>query len=199
MNVPVEPIGNFKFEVWAQLLLSDKDCERLREFLVNRFSIKPKHIVRKMHITVYHARRQMIGLQTIVEPVRIVLPGNDTRFMVLAPGGENPRPNLAPAHRKVGIRVQRQSAAMPLILSLRERLLHYETPEVLGARQPSTHRTSAFGARSFQPHMALLRAGSGVHHDLTVLGEPFRKHVGDLIFDRFQIEVVSKDPNEQRC
>ena len=135
----------------------------------------------------------MTGLQPTVESVRIVVPASETRFMVMAPGGENPRPNLIPAQRKVGIRLQRRSIAMPLILGLRERLLKYETPEVLGSRRASTHRTNAFGARSFQPHMTVLRAGSGVDHDLTALGNPFREHVGDLTFDRFEIDVVRRE------
>lgn len=59
--------------------------------------------------------------------VRIVLPANETRFMVMAPGGENPRPDLDPATRKLGVRVHRRSRAMQPILELRERLTKFET------------------------------------------------------------------------
>jgi hypothetical protein len=186
-------IKRLRHEVWAQLFLCEKDTMRLREFLIDRFGVRSRHIVGRMHITVYHARRLMTGLQPTVESARIVVPASETRFMVMAPGGENPRPNLIPGQRKVGIRVQRKSVAMSLILGLRERLLLHETRAVLGVRRPSTHRTNAFGARSFQPHMTLLRAGSGVQPDLTTLGTPFREHVGDLTFDRFEIEVVSRE------
>ena len=74
--------------------------------------------------------------------------------------------------------------------AFRERLIEHETPLVLGKRPRSTARTSAFGAGSFQPHMALLRAGSGVQRDLTQLGTPFRQALGDLHFDRFLVETV---------
>ena len=109
-------------EVWAQLFLSDEDAERIRNFLVNDIGIKPKFVLKRLHTTLYHARRPMPGLKTGVDPVKVVVPASDTRFMVLAPGGENPRPNLDPAIRKVGVRVQWQSQAMPDIQRLRERL-----------------------------------------------------------------------------
>ena len=81
---------------------------------------------------------------------------------------------------------------MPVIMAFRQRLLVYETQAVLGNRRPSTHRTNAFGARHFQPHMALLKPGSGIDRDLTKLGKLFRDHVRDLTFDRFVIEVVRR-------
>lgn len=195
MNLAANNSKHVRFEVWAQLFLSDIDRDRLRDFFVQKLGVKSKYIVRRMHITVYHSRRPMFGLVSRIEPVSVTLPACETRFMVMAPGGENPRPYLDPSVRKVGIRIHRKSIAMPHILSFREQLLKFETPSILGKRPPSTHRTSAFGARSFQPHMALLRAGSGVPRDLTRLGIPFRQQVGDLHFDRFEIEVVRHDPN----
>ena len=196
MHGPKRARTYLSFEVWAQLLLAEADCERIRAFLVDHFHLKLKFIPKKMHMTVYHARRPMRGVQSCVEPVSVVLPAEETRFMVMAPGGENPRPNLSPAHRKVGIRVQWQSSAMPAIQALRQRLIDHETPRVLGRRAPSTRRTNAFGARSFQPHMALLRAGSGVHRDLRLLGEPFRNTLGALHFDRFLVDVVCQLPDD---
>lgn len=122
----------------------------------------------------------------------MVLAASETRFMVMAPGGENPRPELDPGKSKVGIRIHRQSSALPSILGYRDRLLSHETERVLGRRSPSTHRTNAFGARHFQPHMAILRAGSGVDRDLKVIGAPFREALNNLTFDRFAVEVVTR-------
>jgi hypothetical protein len=179
-------------EVWAQLFLCDEDRARVHDFFVKEFGIKPRCVVRNMHITVYHARRPMPGVVSVTEPATLVLPAAETRFMVMAPGGENPRPELDPARRKVGIRVHKQAAALASILELRERLLKRETPRVLGWRPPSTHRSNAFGARHYQPHMAVLHAGNGIHRDLTQLGGPFRERLGSLRFDRFEIEVVRR-------
>jgi hypothetical protein len=178
-------------EVWAQLFLSREDCSRIRDFFLSEFGIKPRYVIRNMHITVYHARRPMPGLAPVSEPASVVLAASETRFMVMAPGGENPRPELDPGKRKVGIRVHRKSSALPSILGYRDRLLGHETEGVLGRRSPSTHRTNAFGARHFQPHMAILRAGSGVDRDLRTIGVPFRRALGNLTFDRFAIEVVT--------
>ena len=178
------------FEVWAQLFLADEDCERICSFLKDEAGIKKKFLLKRLHMTVYHARRPMRNLLNCIEPINIVVPAVDTRFMVMAPGGENPQPNIDPGHRKLGIRILWQSLAMPAIQILRHRLIDYESPMVLGNRPRSTARTSAFGARSFQAHLGLIRAGSGIDRDLTLLGAPFRAKVGDLRFDRFLIETV---------
>lgn len=180
-------------EVWAQLILAGADRERISEFFVREFGIPARKIVRRMHLTIYHARRPMRGVEPTDEEAIVVCPANETRFMVMAPGGENPRPNIDPARRKVGIRIHRQSCAMAEVLAYRERLLKYETKWVHGFRPPSDHRKNAFGARHFQPHVALLRAGSGIQSDLTVIGERFRAEIGNLRFDRFQIEIVTKE------
>ena len=139
----------------------------------------------------------MPGVLSVAGPAALVLPAADTRFMVLAPGGENPRLDLDPAQRQVGIRVHRRSTAMSGILGLRKRLLRHETQRVLGYRTPSTDRSSAFGARYFQPHMAMLRAGSGIARDLRLLGVVFREKLGNLRFDRFVVEVVRRAADDE--
>jgi len=146
-----------------------------------------------MHLTVYHARRFMPGLEPANEIVNVVVPTAETRFMVLAPGGENPRPELDPAQRKVGIRIQRRNVARSAIQTLRDRVAIHETPNVLGGRRPSTSQRNAFGARNFQPHISLLYAGSGLPTSLNPIGELFRSRIDHLTFDRFSIEIVSKD------
>lgn len=181
-------------EVWAQLILSVPDRDRISDFFIREFGISRSKIVQRMHLTVYYSRRPMWGVEPIDEEAAMICPANETRFMVMAPGGENPRPNLDPALRKVGIRIHRQSCAIPAILGYRERLLAYETKWVHGARPPSNHRRNAFGARNFQPHVALLRAGSGIQRDLNPIGERFRNEIGDLRFDRFQVEIVTDKP-----
>jgi len=63
---------------------------------------------------------------------------------------------------------------------------------VLGSRKPSTSRTNAFGARAFQPHMSILKSGSGIDRDLTLLGERFRRSIDCPTFDTFVIETDEK-------
>jgi len=180
-------------DVWAQLYLCDKDRLRIRDFFTSRFKIKSRHVIKKMHISVYYSRRPMPGLKPITESVSVTLPSAETRFMVMAPGGENPRPELLASEKLVGFRVHKKSSALPVIFLYRERLLEFETEEVLGRRAPSTYKTSAFGARYYQPHMAILEPGSGVNQDLSVIGVPFREEMGDLTFDRFEIKIVQRE------
>jgi hypothetical protein len=180
-------------EVWAKLILSADDAARIRDFFIVEFGTKPGRIVEKMHMTVYHSRRPMPGVIRLSEPASVRLPAAETRFMVMTPGGENPRAELDPGVLTVGIRVHRQCSAMPAVLEYRERLLSHESSRVLGSRAPSTRKSSAFGARSFQPHMSLLRPGSHMSRDLTLVGQQFRSTFGSLVFDRFEVEVVRKD------
>jgi hypothetical protein len=93
----MQPQTNFtkptnRVEVWAQLSLCATDCALIRDVLSSRCGIKGKVIVPKMHITVYHARRPMLSLHSCAEAAHLVIPTAETRFMVLAPGGENPQP-----------------------------------------------------------------------------------------------------------
>ena len=182
-------------EVWAQLWLSSSDCTRIRDLLADENLVKPSSIIPKMHLTVYHCRRPMTGLTPLDEGAHVVIPTAGTRFMVLAPGGENPRPELEPRRCKVGIRIQRTNTARAQILDYRERLLSHETPNVLGGRPPSNMTRNAFGARSFQPHIALVRPGSRIDRDLTKTGALFRANIDHLTLDRFTIDIVRKDRN----
>jgi hypothetical protein len=181
-----------RIEVWAQLWLCAEDCARIRDLLISNNLARLKSIIPNMHMTVYHARRLM-PVSALNESIAVVVPTAETRFMVLAPGGENPRPELEPARCKVGIRIQKKNAARGEIRAFRERLLIYETPNVLGGRLPSNSQRNAFGARSFQPHVALMRPGSRIDRDLTKTGMLFRSHIEYLTFDRFSIEIASKD------
>lgn len=131
----------------------------------------------------------MRGVIEIDEPVNITMRADQMRFMVLTPGGENPRPELHPAQRKVGVRVRKNTEEWAHVMEYRKRLLQHETPDVLGSRKPSSKSRNAFGARHFQPHMTLLRAGSGLDYDLQPIGAAFRKTIGTLLFDRFIIDV----------
>ena len=189
----MQTLTKTRHEVWAQLLLSDQDSDAIHRFFVLR-GIKSKRIASNFHITLYHARRPMPDLNCGTTSVNIMIPASETRFMVMAPGGENPRPEIDPSARKVGIRVQWQSSAMPALQRLRKQLIAHETPTVLSRRPKSTSRTNAFGARSFQAHMTLLRAGSGIGPDLKPIGDAFRQAFCNLHFDRFLVEHVCRTP-----
>lgn len=183
-------------EVWAQLLLSANDSARVQDFFLKVIGVQRRCLVRAMHITVYYSRRPMPGLEPVSEPASLIIPAQDMRFMVMAPGGENSRPELDPASRKIGVRVHKPSTATPHIRAYRDRLLKHETEAVLGKRAASTHATNAFGARHFQPHMSVLRAGSGVDRDLRTIGDQFRESLGSLTFDTFCIDIVHKTAGE---
>lgn len=180
-------------EIWAQLHLSSTDCSRLRDFVSSDAGIKKKYILRKMHLTVYYSRRPLPGVRQLIESVRVVVPADETRFMVMTPGGENPRSNITPSEHMIGIRIHRQCCALKDIFALRDRLISHETQHVLGKRHPSSNRVNAFGSRWFQPHMVILRSGSSIGDNLSELGVSFRKNLGNLVFDKFEIKIVHRE------
>lgn len=176
-------------EIWAQLELCADDQHRICDFFCSEIGLKKKDVVPNMHLTVYHSRRPMPGVTQTSEQAEVVIDAVDTRFMVMAPGGENPRNDLDPKKKKIGVRLHRQSPARLEILRYRNRLLQFETREVLGRRKPSTATRNAFGAQHYQPHMTLLRQGAGIDGDLKVIGAAFREAMGRLVFDRFTINI----------
>jgi len=179
--------------IWAQLFLCQEDSVRVRHFFVREIGIDPFFITRRMHITVYHAVGPIPGVVPLSERAQVALPVSDTRFMVMVPGGETARPGIDPGTRKIGIRVQKRSAAMSAIMEFRKRLVQHESEHVLGGLRSSTRNRSAFGAPNFQPHMTVLKPGSGISSDLTPIGARFRETLGILTFDRFAVEIVQED------
>ncbi|HXP51486.1 MAG TPA: hypothetical protein VN922_16130 [Bacteroidia bacterium] len=183
------------FEIWAQFKVSERDCEIVRDFFINEIGVKRKFTIRNLHLTVYHARRPLNGVVSSETPIDIKINTNNTRFMVLTPGGENQNINHLPTEHKVGVRIKRNCNTFQDILHYRSGFFPHETQRVLGQRKPSDHRKNAFGTRSFQPHIALLRSGSGIDFDLSKTGTLFRNKIKQLTFDKYLIEIKVKNTN----
>lgn len=180
-------------EIWAYLVLSDKDTLRLHDFFENIIGIDKKFLVKNMHLTVYHSRREMPKVEPIMQPANITVPVNNLRFMVMAPGGENPRPELEPGKRKIGLRIQKQSPCIEDIRFYRSLLIEHETRGVLGSRNRSSNTHNAFGARHFQPHITILKAGNNIDRDLTKAGNRLREMIDELHFDQFVINIIKNE------
>lgn len=177
----------YSYEVYALLWVARK-CETLISDLLSRECGIPRNAIQRgLHLTIYHGRRPLLGLAPGSQPVRIVADAIETRFMVLAPGGENPRPELDPCRRSVGIRLTKRNRAIDRIQRLRANIYRLETPAVVGRRKPTSAWTNCFGARHYQPHIKVLRPGSEIDRDLTKLGEIFRSDMEWIEFDRFEI------------
>lgn len=174
--------------VWAVLHLSRESELTLRRLFVDKLGFPSGMLKRGLHTTVYHARRPLPGLQDFEEPVLISVPGEELRMMALAPGGENPRPDIDPRNCLIGLRIRRAQGAADGIETIRQRFFIYETRQVLGSRPPSGARRSAFGARSYQPHITVLKAGAVTDADLSKIGKLVRENVQQLHFDRLVVK-----------
>ena len=175
------------YEVYAILWVSHKCADLIEDLLFHGCEVPRRAIQPNLHLTVYHGRRRLPGLAPNSRTVHIVADSLETRFMVLAPGGENPRPELEPSRRSIGIRLTRRNQAMGEIQSLRTNISRLETEEIIGTRKRTSAWTSCFGARHYQPHIKLLRPGSRIQRDLTKLGEVFRSGSSEIDFDRFEV------------
>lgn len=180
-----------KHEIWCQLHLSRESTYRISKFLQLEYGVIPKDIISNMHLTVYHSTKEMNNVFELAEECNHVFDTQYTRFMVLAPGGENPKPRIKPKNHKIGIRIQKQSDIYHTIISYRNRLIQNETVDMIGNRMPSTRTKSAFGLRNFQPHISFLKTGSRINPNLFEVGNDFRFHVQELRFDRFSIKKFS--------
>jgi hypothetical protein len=181
-----------QFEVWAQFRVARKSVLEIHDFFCAEYKISPQFLIPNLHLTIYHSRRPMPGVEELIKSCHLSIDTLETRFMVLAPGGENPRQDLIPAEKKVGIRIHKSSKFRDKILEYRKQFFLHETPRVLGIRKPSSKSRNAFGARSFQPHIAILKSGSRITADLTGVGDNFRDFVQEIHFDKF---IINKRRN----
>ena len=183
--------------VYAMLWVSRRSVAQIAEFFVSE-GIPEASIEPRMHLTVYQADCLLPGLPvgTQTQRVRIEADTDETRFMVFAPGGIVPQPNIDPAKKSVGIRLRKPNEATDAIQALRRQMCQLETPEVIGNGKRSTAWKSRFGARKYLPHVLFLQPGSGVDRDLTPLGTSFRSQIRTIEFGRYQ--VITRLPPSDR-
>lgn len=188
MRTPKSP-----YAVWAIAYLSSESEALVHNLLTSSLGIGRRFLRRNLHLTVYHSRRRLPGLTDYQEAINIEVQPAHWRFMTIAPGGENARPDVDTLSRPIGVRIQRVSPAYKELMVLRSRFYKFETPEVLGQRRGSSDRTSAFGSRHYQPHVTLLHRGSGIDPELSKTGAIFRSAIPNLTFDRFSVRCLTSD------
>ena len=172
--------------VYALLWLTRDSELQITDFLLSR-GVDATSVHRGMHLTVYHARRFLPGLRLERRPVTVTADVAETRFMVMAPGGENPRDDIDPRRQSIGIRLTKRNQAIEKIQTLRREIYRLETPAVLGRRKPTTAWTNAFGARGYQPHIKVTGPRSGVPYNLSPIGDALRATLKTIRFDAFEV------------
>ena len=91
------------YNIYA-LLWIDKDSEKeISDVLKKKCGISEEYIQRGMHLTIYHGKRKLPGIKPSTTYEIIKSNVNETRFMVFAPGGENPKTDIDPNKKSVGI------------------------------------------------------------------------------------------------
>src|SRR5262245_8875475 len=93
-------------DVWAMACVSKVSEQDIRNFFVSRIGVRSEALKSNLHVTVYYARRALTGLSDREERIDIEIDPANLRFMVMAPGGENPRPDIDVAAYEIGVRVK---------------------------------------------------------------------------------------------
>ena len=182
-------VPRHRHRAFVLLRLSKSSEKRLSDFLVDQLNFPRSRLKRNLHITLYEARRRLEGLSSFERSALIRVPSDVWRFMVVAPGGENPRPDIDQLTRPLALRTVRTSDAYQSIQKLRSEFLAFETDKVLSGRRTSGPRRNAFGSRHYQPHVTLIGSGHGIEGDLSEYGEVLRRQLGDLEFDKLSCRV----------
>ncbi len=177
------------YEINAMLRVSKYSEREIRQFFSNVFEVKQNRLNSDLHLTVYHARVPIPGLQVGSHTLDITVDTAETRFMVLVPGGENPHDDIDAGAHSVGIRLTKRNTAIPQIQKLREQIYRLESKAVIGNRKPTSAWTNCFGSRNYQPHIQLLRPWHKVCGTLDEIGKLFRNSVNRIEFDSFQVEA----------
>ena len=182
-----------KYDLYA-LLWVDEDSEKeISEVLKYKCGVDKEHIQRRMHLTIYHSRRRLIGIKRSKTYETIKVDVKETRFMVLSPGGENPKKNIDPNNSPVGIRLTKRNIAVPRLVQLRRSLYKNENEKVLkNRRHRSTDWKSAFGSNHFQAHILMIRPGNRIDKNLTNIGKIFRQELKYIYFNKFEIKDRSQ-------
>lgn len=177
-----------EFQTYALLWVSKNSQQEIQHILNYECGYPESVIQRDMHLTVYHGRRFLPGLVSYCDFVQIVADVVETRFMVLVPGGENPRLEINPSMHSVGIRLTKRNVAIDQIQKLRAKIYQFETEDVIGNRKPTSAWRNCFGARNYQPHIKLLQPRNKIHRDLSKTGEVFRANINHIVFDKFEVK-----------
>ena len=183
-------IVNNKIYNFYALLWIDKENEKeIANILKNKCGVSEKYIQKGMHLTIYHGMCRLPGIKLSTTYEIIKANVNETRFMVMAPGGENSRKHINPTKHPVGIRLTKRNIAIPRILELRRSIYKHEnqTP-IKNWKQKTSDWKNAFGSSHYQAHMTIIRPGSNVNKKLTVLGNIFRKELKNIYFRKFEIK-----------
>ena len=169
---------------YVLLFLDKSDEQKIKKFFTTFYDVPKNKIKKDLHITLYHSRRNLINEVPISTSVSINCNIDETRFMTMTPGGENPREGIIPTQKSIGIRLTKRNEGIDRIISLRREIIKYEPK--FNNRKQSTDWTSAFGARHFQPHISLLRPNNNLPNDLGKVGEKFRSEFSQIKFSQIK-------------
>lgn len=174
-----------KYEVRGLLWVTKEGEKKIRRFLLDQ-DIPEQFIVHGLHLTVYYGRSALPGIKAESRPVKVIANTSETRLMPMTLGGESPRPDVDPNKHRIGLRLRKSNRAIGQIQDFRAG--YYEREQMIMSEicKPTKAWTSAYGVPRYQPHITILKAGSGIDSDLTKLGAAFRREIEEIEFGRLE-------------
>ena len=181
-----EKMDDTKYEVRGLLWVTRESEKRIRLFLADQ-GVPEKFVASGLHLTVYYGRMALPGIQVGSRTVNVIANTSETRFMPMTPGGESPRPEVDPNEHRIGLRLTKRNRAIGQIQGFRAGYYEREKTTITSEIcKPTKAWTSAYGAPRYQPHITVLKPGSGIDSDLTKLGEAFRREIEEIEFGRLE-------------
>ena len=113
----------------------------------------------------------------------------ETRFMVMSPGGDNPR-NKKSVHRsKIGIRFTKRSPLFNELDAIRQHLSFLDNQALPLTSSNTGRNDNAYGVKRFIPHITLINRNNNLPNNLHGLGAKFREDIREITFSDIKIEV----------
>jgi hypothetical protein len=174
--------------LYVKAEMSEISRRKLIDFLRGNDLIKNEKILDSFHITIYLAEFKTIYRGNEIRPISLRVPIEETRLMVMAPGGENPRPDIDPMRCAIGARIRR-GAAREYIYDLRREFYHVEDSIYFGRRKKSSNTHNAYGAKIFQPHFTMTESAALIEDNLRDIGEKMRSEIKYVSFDKMYVNA----------
>lgn len=177
-----------QYNFYVLLFLDSESESKIHDFFKSHYNIPQKSLVKNLHLTLYYSRRTMIGLDQRFRKdsdVMIDVDVQETRFMTMTPGGENPKEGIIPSKTSIGIRLTKRNNSIKEIMSLRR--IYYEIEPNFKTRTKTKDWYNSFGSNHYQPHIKILHPKNKLTVDLSEVGIDFRSQIKQLRFNRLKV------------
>ena len=182
---------------YCSIELSKTSSDQINSFL-KKWGVSEKCLFQSHHLTIYEipllkfsefSLNESKILQIHEVQMNRTYLSDETRFMVMSPGGDNPK-NKKSVHRsKIGIRFTKRSALFNELDAIRKHLSFLDNQAIPLTSSKTGRNDNAYGIKRFIPHITLINRNNNLLNNLYDLGAAFREHLPEITFSDIKMEV----------